>query len=469
MKPTTDISRREFVTVAGAVTTSALAGCSGSTVETTESAMETTDGSTTGANTTGDGATETNDLVRAIDSQAVPFEPTAPSSGLDDIATRLAETPIVGIGESSHGVKEFKTIPRQLVQRLVSDHGYRLVAIEGTLGDFASVNAYVTGGEGDLDAALSSLEFYFWQTDEIRRLFQWLREFNDGRPSADQAVVRGYDAQFYHINARAIRSYLDSVDSEYLAEIEDSLEPLTTRFQATDPSTVATDSQMALIEDLEERLRTHESRYVEQRSETEFRLMQRHVWTLERGVRFVEKLAAEEYTQGKTIRDAAMADNVAWLREWTGSERAIVMGNANHTMRNVGDASEDGARMGQHLTERFGSDYYSLGLLFGSGSFAVPANHERTEFETFDLGGPVGKTLEATLAEASHPQFFLDFEDVRERDSIDRSVANTSKMQVTAPKAPEKGAMAIPEPPGELMDGIVFIRDVSPATFSGSA
>ncbi|WP_367176882.1 erythromycin esterase family protein [Haloarcula rubripromontorii] len=469
MKPTTDISRREFVTVASAVTASALAGCSGNTVETTESAIETTDRNTTGSSPTGDGATETSDLLRAIDNQAIPFDLTASSSGLDDIAARLAETPIVGIGESSHGVKEFKQIPRQLVQRLVGDHGYRLVAIEGTLGDFAPVNAYVTDGKGDLDTALSSLEFYFWQTDEIRRLFQWLREFNDGRPSADQAVVRGYDAQFYHINARAIRTYLDSVDPEYLAEIEDSLEPLTTRFQTTDPAAVATDSQMALLEDLKERLRTHKSRYVEQRSETEFRLMQRHVWTLGRGLRFVEKLAAEEYTQGKTIRDAAMADNVAWLREWTDSERAIVMGNANHTTRNVGDTSESGTRMGQHLTERFGSDYYSLGLLFGSGSFAVPANHKKTEFETFELGGPVAETLEATLAEASHPQFFIDFADVRERASIDRSAADTAKFQLTAPKVPERGAMALPEPPDELMDGVVFIREVSPAAFSGSA
>jgi erythromycin esterase len=44
----------------------------------------------------------------------------------------------------------------------------------------------------------------------------------------------------------------------------------------------------------------------------------------------------EEYTGGKTIRDAAMAENVLRLRERADADRVVVPGNSNHTMRGYG-------------------------------------------------------------------------------------------------------------------------------------
>lgn len=463
-----DVSRRKFLAAAGATGASALAGCTNadSDAETSPSDAARSDdgGATTSAKTTG--ATEASELVRAVEREAVTFEPTASSEGLDAVATRLADSSIVGIGESSHGVREFKRIAHRLVRRLVADHGYRLVAIEGTLGDFAPVNAYVTEGEGDLDAALSSLDFYFWRTPAIKSLFEWLREFNEGRDPDDRVVVRGYDAQFYDVNANAVRSYLRRVDPDYLSQVDDSLQALTTPIESDSPSAFATDSQLALIADLEARLRTRETEYVERSSRSAWRLAKRHVWTLERGLRFSAKSAAEEYARGKEIRDGAMADNVAWLREWTNADRAVVMGSVNHTMRSPGGTSDPGTRMGQHLTAEFGSDYYSLAMLFGTGAFAVPANHAETEFEAFDLGGPVDGTPAATFATASDPPFYLDFETARERAPIDSWLADTSKMQVSLPRRPQKGAIGLPEAPRKLVDGVVFAGEVSAAEFS---
>ncbi|WP_251343454.1 erythromycin esterase family protein [Haloplanus halophilus] len=460
------LSRRRFVALA--VGTGALAGCAGdgdggtATPETTTRTETATDtGTPTPERTT---AADERAVVDAVERVAVPFELTPPAAGLDTVAARLAESRIVGIGENSHGVAEFKTIPELLVPRLVSEHGYRLVAVEGTLGEFAPVNEYVTGGDVTLDEAMASLEFYFWKADGIRRLFEWLREWNAGRPAGDRAVVHGYDAQFFDVNATAIRDYLARVDPAYLDDVEADLTPLTEPLYERHEVEFVTDERLALLDALRERLRTHRREYVAASSESAWRLARRHVRTLERALRFQAELQAENYTRGKSIRDAAMANNVAWLREWTGSDRAVVLGNSNHTMRN--DGGDGATRMGQHLSDEFGDDYYSLGMLFGTGTFAAPTGSHREAFETYDLDGPVEGTLAATLAEVEHSHLFLDFDAASDRPQVDALLDDISTVQFSVPRAAKRGAVPLPVSPDAVFDGVTFVHTASPASFS---
>jgi erythromycin esterase len=377
----------------------------------------------------------------------------------------VSAAPIVGVGENSHGVAEFKTLAHRLTPRLVADHGYRLVAVEGTLGGFAPIDDYVAGGHTDLDAAMASIEFYFWRTDEVRRLFEWLRAFNADRPSEDRVVVRGYDAQFHDVNATAIRRYLERVDPDYLSTVDEDLNPLTRPLYERHDASFATDTQIDLVESLAARLRSHRSEYVAESSVAAWRLARRHVWTLERGLRFQKHLRAEAYTAGKRIRDEAMAANVSWLRGWTGADRAVVLGNANHTMRN-GPESEVAPRMGQHLADEYGDDYYAVGLLFGTGRFTAPTDSDRTSFDTHPLGEPNDGTPAQTLVDVSPDPVFLDFETARRREPIADWLAATEGVQFTVPSAAARGAVSLPAPPGTVYDGVALVPTVSPASFA---
>jgi erythromycin esterase len=474
MSPDRRLSRRQFVAVASAASASAIAGCSGGdtanestttgeTIPSTDTAAP-TERPTTGPETTTESGSSA--LLTALDAAAVPVDLADPSGGLNRVADTVATAPVVGIGENSHGAREFKTIPRLLVRRLVADHGYRLVAMEGTLGDFTPVNTYVTGESDDLDAAMADLDFYFWQTPEIRALFEWLRTFNDGRPAADQVVVHGYDAQFHDVNAAALRDYFERVDPEYLATVEDRLDPLTEPLYRQSDASFMTDEQTALLADLRERLQANEAAYVEASSRAEWELAKRHVWTMEKGLAFFAAAHEGNYTEGKTIRDAAMAENVAWLREWTDTDRAVVLGNSNHTMRGATGSDGAGARMGEHLAEKFGEDYYSLGMLFGTGRFRAPESRRRRSFATYDLGEPTAGTLAPTLVDVSHPQFFLDLDGARDRAEIETWLSDTTKTQFSVPNAADRGSLGLPAAPGDVYDGFVFVHTVSPATFS---
>jgi len=469
------ISRRQFVTAVGTASSTVLAGCAGSggTATTTTATEGTatvgaTDRQTTDQPTADRGTTDDADggLVGAIERAAVPVELGDPGDGLDAVAADLAAAPVVGVGENSHGVREFKTAAAALTRRLVADHGYRLVAIEGTLGEFGPVNDYVTGDSDDLDAAMADLAFYFWRTPELRELFEWLRSFNADRPAEDRAVVHGYDAQFHDVNAAALRSYFERVDPAYLRTVEERLDPLARPLYEREDAEFVTDERTALLDDLRERLRARESAYVEASSRPAWELARRHVRTLERGLQFFATSHEQGPTQAKTVRDRAMAENVTWLREWTGADRAVVLGNSNHTMRGATGADGAGARMGQHLTDELGDDYYSLGLLFGTGQFRAPTGHEPGSFSTFDLGGPLEGTPAATFADASAPQFFLDFDAARDSAAVGSWLDDTGRIQFTVPRVADRGAVPLPAAPGAVYDGTLFARSVSPAAVS---
>ena len=145
--PSTDEStRRRFLALTG-TGVAALAGCanrpdSDGVPSRTATATSPTDTSASEA---------TGPPLDAIERAAIPVELAGDASGLDTVAVELAGSDLVGIGENSHGVAAFKTIPTLLVRRLVETHGYRLLAMEGTLGDFAPVDDYVAGGDTALE------------------------------------------------------------------------------------------------------------------------------------------------------------------------------------------------------------------------------------------------------------------------------------------------------------------------------
>lgn len=457
------LSRRQFVAAVSAAGIGALAGCEGST-PTNRTATPRSDTPTPSAgDSTPTPDDEATSLVSSIEAELVPLE-LSDGDGLESVASTLASASIVGIGENSHGIQEFKTLQKLIVKRLVAAEGYRLLAIEGTLGEFRPVNEYVTGVSDDLESALSGLEFYFWQTEAVRQLFEWLRSFNDGRPVDDQAVVYGYDTQFHDVNATALRSYFQQVDPDYLTEIQERLKPLTQPLYEQEEASYMTDAQTSLISDLKDRLQSHETAYVDASSRSAWQLARRHVWTLERSLQFQQQLQAHKFTRGKTIRDEAMAENVRWLREWADKDRAVVLGNSNHTMRGASGSSGHGTRMGQHLTDAVGDEYYSLGLLFGSGQFRAPQSQTQS-FSTYELGDPTDGTPAATLVDVQHSEFFLDLASARERVRIDSWLENTSSVQFSTPNAADRGSVPLPAAPGTVYDGVVFVQTASPSSF----
>ena len=397
------------------------------------------------------------DTLESLVKQCQPFDHRDHET-VSMVTDRIADPRVIGIAESAHGVKEFKAIPVELCKSLIERHGIRLVMLEATLGNLQAVDEYVAGRRGDLAEAMEEMRFWFWKTDKIKALFEWIRVFNAERTDEDRVRVHGFDAQFHDASARAIESYLRQVDREYLSELGDELDTLTSPLYHTSQPSFATPDQLETIERLESRLADHEAAYIAESSRSAWELAKRHVWTLERGLLFLDELFDEAYASGKEIRDPAMAENVQWLLEWTRVDRGVILGHTNHLLSGYGHEDQRGSRLGRELTHALGNQYYALGMRFGEG-----ASTERVgeSFEVVDLEGPEPGTFESVLAEVGEEACFLDLTQLDE--PAESFIGDIDYQQ----RANDSGVSVVDDPPQEVMDGVLYVEEVTPASFFG--
>jgi erythromycin esterase-like protein len=123
------------------------------------------------------------------------------------------------LGEASHGTHEFYQERIRITQRLITEKGFNVVAVEADWPDAWRVNRYVRGlsDDGDAATALSGFERFpawMWRNTEVRDFVEWLREYNAGRPVHSQAGFYGIDLYSMFASMRAVLDYLDGVDPD---------------------------------------------------------------------------------------------------------------------------------------------------------------------------------------------------------------------------------------------------------------
>ena len=120
------------------------------------------------------------------------------------------------LGEASHGTHEFYRIRAELTKRLIRDHGFTAVAVEGDWPDTYRVNRYVRGVRPDQDSEESLRGFtrfpqWMWRNADVLDFVGWLRAHNDAHPDAAVGFY-GLDLYSLHASIEAVLTYLRKVD-----------------------------------------------------------------------------------------------------------------------------------------------------------------------------------------------------------------------------------------------------------------
>lgn len=134
---------------------------------------------------------------------------------------RLGDARVVMLGEASHGTHEFYRIRNEITKRLIVEHRFSAVAIEGDWPDAARVHAFVQGmdtADGDATEALAGFRRFpqwMWRNADVLDFVGWLRQHNEGLP-AESARVGFYGLDLYSLHASidAVIDYLQVVDPE---------------------------------------------------------------------------------------------------------------------------------------------------------------------------------------------------------------------------------------------------------------
>jgi erythromycin esterase len=120
-------------------------------------------------------------MHRYGDEVAAIARPLHDPGDLDVLLDRAGPARVVMIGEASHGTHEFYTWRDALTRRLIAEHGFSFVAVEGDWPDCARVDAAVRDPGGDPRAALHTYDrwpTWMWANEEVVDFACWLAGHN---------------------------------------------------------------------------------------------------------------------------------------------------------------------------------------------------------------------------------------------------------------------------------------------------
>jgi erythromycin esterase len=121
------------------------------------------------------------------------------ASDLDPIVNQIGTSRFVGLGEASHGTHEFYQWRATLSQRLIEEHGFTWIGVEGDWPDCWRINQWVRGLDNQnlnsrqLLARCDRWPTWMWANDDVADFLTWLREHNARRPRSLQVGFYGLD------------------------------------------------------------------------------------------------------------------------------------------------------------------------------------------------------------------------------------------------------------------------------------
>lgn len=129
------------------------------------------------------------------------------SSSWDELIQSLSSRRVVMLGEATHGTQEFYHFRRLISERLIKDHGFNFIAVEGDWPDCMKLNEYIQYGRGrnarDLMMQFHRWPTWMWANEETATLVENLKVNKTGFFGLD--VYSLFESMDY-VNAYAMRA-----------------------------------------------------------------------------------------------------------------------------------------------------------------------------------------------------------------------------------------------------------------------
>jgi erythromycin esterase len=319
----------------------------------------------------------------------------------------IGNATIVGLGEGSHGAHEFFTMKQRLLEFLVEKMGFTLFAMEWSWSTGEQINDYVLNGQGDIRAILEQQGFWIWKTQELLDLLQWMRVYNADASHPQKVHFAGFDCQDIAPDTYAsVEQYIQGVDSSQAANVTSLYQYI----QAQPPGTPLPKQAITDAQQVYTLLKDHEAAYEGHSSSQAFALALQHARVILQYTQLYvnDPRTPQGLSGGDQVRDAAMAENVAWLHEHAdGGGKMVLWAHDGHI--GVADrinAIESAVTMGKDLRQQFGTGYVAIGLSFYQGAFNSSGTNG---VQVFTEQGPPGQdSYNAALGSPGLPLYLLD-------------------------------------------------------------
>lgn len=344
------------------------------------------------------------------------------------------EAKVIALGEATHGNREFQELKKEVFEQVVKENGVKVFAIEGDFGGCEKVNAYICGGSGSAEEAASWIGFDIYRTEQMEQLISYMRAYNDTVSEKEQLRFYGFDMQ----------------RPEYSYEIiKDACEEL----QVELPSLENLQSELDSLEQVRSQL------------------MEKHASELVlRCVDMVSqyrKLKAVPESEGGTIRDQYMAENVEWIlkqEQERGNSTIFITGHNTHVGK-----WESYDSMGKILSEHLKEQYYVIGTDFYKTRCNLPKKKgNRRTVQTFYSHDPFAKAAKVT----GMTQCWIDFQKVPVDSLLGKKLVDYTFMGSLGEGYNPWMRLLTPsyrmfQPLAQLYDSMIFVTEANPINVKG--
>lgn len=282
--------------------------------------------------------------------ELVPF-----THDLEPLGRMIGDAPVVGLGDFTHGTHEIFTSRLRIIDYLVREKGFDVVAFEGPFPIFERINRYAQGEPGNPRALLREVHdrllYLFWNVEELLAVIEWVRAYNLSRGDKPPIEIAGVDIYDQGTAVDKVVEYLRTVDPS-AAEEADLAYGCVRAGQRIDWC-------RENASEVYERLVARRDTYTATTTARSFN----------DAVQYATVIIQYFVFPSRTGRDAEMARNALWMREHRGASGKIILwGHQEHISRTP-TTTLGGPAMGTHLAEALGDGYFALGSLSGTATY----------------------------------------------------------------------------------------------------
>jgi len=349
----------------------------------------------------------------------------------------LKDVRFVGLGEETHGTREFFQFKHRMVEFLVKEMGFRVFAIEASYSACQNINDYVMGKTDDGAGALDSQRFWTWNTEEVRAMLDWMRRYNASVPADRKVKFVGFDIQGNATGKTKLLEYLKRVAPERVAQTDSFFkvdEGEVLYAAASEKGESAKDALAKATElnnkysDLFAFLEISGPQLVAKSSLAEYEQIREYARVI------LQNIDAYSYSgsRGSSRRDLYMADIFRRIveREPTGTRFVIWAHNA-HVATGDGDGTDPA--FGNHLRHFYSKDYYALGFSFNQGAFQAregqPKDPATRMLMSFTTKPAPDDSIDWYLAQTGPKSLIVDFRSLRKNAEIDEWLTTPRPMR----------------------------------------
>jgi erythromycin esterase len=360
-------------------------------------------------------------------------------SDLQQIPVFEENVKVVGLGESTHGTREFSLMRHRIFRFLVQEKQFNTLFLEADYGSCLPLNRYIQGEDENLEEAVELLRLWPWKTVEFREMAEWMRDYNFQNPTEKLNLV-GCDVQF---------------ESPCLIELNRILvlngEPEVCGFYS--------DDDLIMNEALKDSLPEWWEAFLNRREAIKIDSLEYHI-LLNSFDQLISK--SDDLDAARNHRDSCMAVNIDNYLEDVPETRGIFWGHNEHIR--IMKPNSSLKRAGAFLKEKLRDTYMAIGLETAKGTLnAIGFDKEKGGYyglQQFKLKNR--RKMLGSLAPKQELFFVLSNSVQNQGDYLVNSIGSIYSKRSAFRKryCTDKGLKSY--------DAIIFIRHSTPTTVIGT-